>query len=54
MMGSPQQIDMDFNAPAEDGCEIWQWERRETEKRIVKEWGLPTLFDLGERNSNEE
>ena len=40
-MDAPEQIDMDFNAPADDGYEIWQWERREAEKRIAKEWGLP-------------
>ncbi len=40
-MQNTEQLDIDFFAPAEDGYEIWQWERKEAEQRIAKEWKLP-------------
>ncbi len=37
----PEQLDLDFGAPAEDGYAIWQWQRKQALQRVSKEWGLP-------------
>jgi hypothetical protein len=40
-MNDPEQLPLDFNAPATAGYEMWQWGLAEAERRIAEEWELP-------------
>lgn len=40
-MNHPEQLDLDFQAPATDGYDSWQWGLAEAERRVAAEYGLP-------------
>ena len=40
-MQDPNQLDLDFHAPAGNGYAAWEWDRQEAVCRVAAEWGLP-------------
>ena len=36
-----EQLDFDFNSPAEDGYETWMWNRQQASERIARKYKLP-------------
>jgi len=36
-----EQLDIDFQAPVNDGYDAWQWDRKEAVRQIAKAWALP-------------
>ena len=49
---SPEQIQFDFGAPAEDGVAIWQWQRQAAIARLALDYGLPLEQHVRLRRSN--